>query len=109
MPLIYFLPFSDTELLITTSFRHYLITCDVSPNLATQDTEGVGLAVKAVQSKGTVQAGLEWLESHCPELLMGMHHWLLAHMTHADDPNSVSPNKSFFFFGGGGGGVIFEK
>lgn len=81
---------TDVELLVSTAFSLFLVSCEVSLEASPLDQETQRLLVQTIVSKETSGAGLEWMESHCQELLMGMHQWFMAQVNPSDDVDSVS-------------------
>ncbi|XP_003726290.3 uncharacterized protein LOC100888336 [Strongylocentrotus purpuratus] len=79
----------DVELLVSTAFSLFLVSCEVSLEASPLDQETQRLLVQTIVSKETSGAGLEWMESHCQELLVGMHQWFVAQVNPSDDVDSA--------------------
>ncbi|XP_063971578.1 uncharacterized protein LOC129281179 [Lytechinus pictus] len=83
----------DVELLVSTAFSLFLVSCEISLEASTLDQETQRLLVHSIVSQGTSGAGLEWMENHCGELLMGMQHWFLAQINPVDDVDSATARE----------------
>ncbi|XP_072164340.1 uncharacterized protein [Diadema setosum] len=80
------------ELLVRTAFSLFLVASGLSQNVANEDVtkKDVTRVTQTILSKGSSGAGLDWMETSCPELLMGMHQWLTAQLAPSDDVDAAT-------------------